>query len=335
MRRREFITALGGSVLCSATAFAQQVGPKKRLAIAHPSTKAADMRIDGAADDGFTIFLQELQRLGYVEGQNLIIDRYSAEGQPERYGDLVREVVSAHPDLISVSGTALVARLKAATNTIPIAALTGDPIRFGLVTSLAHPGGNITGVSFDAGTELWGKRLEILAEAVPRLRRAAFVGPQAALDGQGGKATREAAGRLGIDLVNASVATPVNEQAYRQTFEAIGRDRPDGIVFAAGFESYPFRHLLVELVRQIGLPAIFVLREQAATGGLLSYATDVKSAIRASAGQVAEILRGGNPAEMPYIQGTRFELVINLKTAKALGLTIPPTLLARADEVIE
>jgi len=314
-------------------AYAQQVGSKKRLAFVHASTKAADMRI--GADSGFTIFLEELQRLGYVEGQNLIIERYSAEGQPERYGDLAREAVGAHPDLIAASGTALVAKLKAATSTIPIAALTGDPIRFGLVPSLAHPGGNITGVSFDAGTELWGKRLEILAEAVPKVRRVAFVGPQAALDGAGGKATREAAGRLGIDLVNASVATPVNEPAYRHTFETIGRDQPDGLVFTADFESYPLRHLLVELAAQIGLPAIFALREQTAAGGLMSYAADLKRALHASAGQVAEILRGGNPAEMPYIQGTRFELVINLKTAKTLGITLPPSILARADEVIE
>jgi putative ABC transport system substrate-binding protein len=106
-------------------------------------------------------------------------------------------------------------------------------------------------------------------------------------------------------------------------------------MFTADFESYPFRHLLVELVKQSGLPAIFVLSEQAAAGGLMSYATDLKSALRASAGQAAEILRGGNPAEMPYIQGTRFELVINLKTAKTLGITLPPSILARADEVIE
>ncbi|UVO34679.1 ABC transporter substrate-binding protein [Bradyrhizobium arachidis] len=334
MKRREFITALGGSVLYSVTAFGQH-GPKKRLALVHPSAKAADMRIGGDADDAFTIFFQELQRLGYVEAQNLIVERYSAEGQPERYSDIAREVVGTHPDVIAVAGAGLAAKLKAATSTIPMAAITGDPIRFGLVPSLSRPGGNITGVSFDAGIEIWSKRVEILAEAVPGLRRVAFVGPQAALDGQGGKATREAAGRLGIDLVSASVATPVNEQAYRHTFEAIGRDRADGFVFASDVESYPLRHLIVELVKQVGLPAIFTLREQAAAGGLLSYATDLKFAIRASAGQVAEILRGGNPAEMPYIQGTRFELVINLNTANALGLTISPTLLARADEVIE
>jgi len=332
MRRRAFLIA--AAVLASGTrrTSAQQISTK-RLALVHPSAKVAEMRIGG--DTGFTVYLQELQRLGYIEGQNLIIDRYSAEGQAERYVDLAREVVSAHPDLIAVSGVAIAAKLKVATSTIPIAAITGDPIRFGLVSNLAHPGGNLTGVSLDAGTELWGKRLEMLAEAIPKLRRILFVGPQPALEGSGGKATREAADRLGIALVDARVVTPVNEQAYRSTFEAINRDQADGLLFSGDVESYPHRLLLVELVKQLGLPAMFVLREQAIAGGLMSYSADLKSAIRASAGQAAEILRGGNPAEMPYFQGTRFELVINLKTARTLGIEMPTALLARADEVIE
>ena len=333
MRRREFLIA--SVVLSSGTrrAFAQQVASKKRVALVHPSTKVSDMRVGG--DSGNTIYLQELQRLGYVEGQNLIIDRYSAEGRPEQYGDLAREVVSTPPDLIVVTGVPMTAKLKAATNTIPIVAITGDPIRFGLVSSLARPGGNITGVSLDAGTELWGKRLEMLAEAVPKLRRALLVGPQNALEGAGSKAMRLVAERLGLDLVNISVAAPVNEAAYRRTFEAIRRDQAEGLLFTADNESYPLRLLLVKLVEQISLPAIFVLREQAAAGGLMSYSADLKSVIQALAGQSAEILRGGNPAEMPYVQPTRFELVINLKTARALGIEISTTLLARADEVIE
>ena len=135
--------------------------------------------------------------------------------------------------------------------------------------------------------------------------------------------------------MNVSVAAPVNEAAYRRTFETIRRDQAEGLLFTADNESYPLRLLLVKLVEQIGLPAIFVLREQAAAGGLMSYSADLKSAIQALAGQSAEILRGGNPAEMPYVQATRFELVINLKTAKVLGIEIPTALLARADEVIE
>ena len=332
MKRREFLIASAVLVSGTGRTSAQQVSTK-RLALVHPSTRVADMRIGG--DIGFTVYLQELQRLGYVEGKNLTIDRYSAEGQAERYDSITREVVSNRPDLIAVSGIPIAVRLKAATSTIPIAAITGDPIRFGLVSSLAHPGGNVTGVSLDAGTELWGKRLEMLAEAIPKLHRALFVGPQSAWEGSGGKATREAAERLGIVLVNAPVATPVNEQAYRSTFETLKQDQADGLVFSADVESYPHRLLLVELAKQIGLPAIFVLREQAIAGGLMSYSTDLKSVIRTSAAQSAEILRGGDPSEMPYVQATRFELVINLKTARALGIEMPTTILARADEVIE
>lgn len=149
-----------------------------------------------------------------------------------------------------------------------------------------------------------------------------FVGSQGAWEGVGGKATREAAQTLGIALVNAVVLSPINELAYRRTFEAMKRDQADGLVFSNDVESYGHRTLLVELVQQIGLPAIYVFREQAEAGGLMSYSADLKSAIITSARQGVEILRGGNPAEMPYVLGARFELVINLKTAKALDLKL-------------
>ena len=180
MRRREFLIASAVLAVRDTASLGAAGRHQEARAMVHPSTMVADMRIGG--DAGHTIYLQELQRLGYIEGQNLIIDRYSAEGQPEQYGDLAREVVSTHPDLIVVTGAPMAAKLKTATSTIPIAAITGDPIRFGLVSSLAHPGGNITGISLDAGTELWGKRLELLAEATPKLRRALFVGPKSALE---------------------------------------------------------------------------------------------------------------------------------------------------------
>jgi putative tryptophan/tyrosine transport system substrate-binding protein len=162
-----------------------------------------------------------------------------------------------------------------------------------------------------------------------------FVSTQTSWEDAGGKASREAAQRLGIALVLAPVSIPINEQAYRDTFQAIQRNQIDGLVIANIIEAYAHRFLLVKLVQQIGLPTMFVFREQAEAGGLMSYSMDLKNAIRVAWGQVVEILRGSKPSEMPYVQGTRFELVINLKTAKAIGLTIPPELLARADEVIE
>jgi putative ABC transport system substrate-binding protein len=153
----------------------------------------------------------------------------------------------------------------------------------------------------DAGLALWGKRLELLAEAVPKMRTVLFVSTQAPWEDAGGRATRETAERLGISLVLAPVGLPINEQALRHTFEAITRDKADGIMFSAGSEFYAHKLLMVALVQQVGIPAIFVFRDQADAGGLISYSNDFKEAARIEAKQVAEVLRGGKPAEIPYV----------------------------------
>src|SRR5258707_5929523 len=188
MHRRDFITLLGGAAAAwPLAARAQQPAKMKRVALASPAVKVADMR----SDSNSSTFVEELKRLGYVEATNLIIDRYSAEGKLDRYGDLAHEVVSTHPDLIYTTGAPLTLRLKAATSTIPIVALTGDPIRQGIVSSIARPGGNITGVSVDAGFEIWAKRLELLAQAVPKLVNVVFVGRQVTWENPGGRGMRE------------------------------------------------------------------------------------------------------------------------------------------------
>ena len=196
MKRRDFIFGLGGAALCSNAARGQQNSPiaqhsttKKRIAQVVPSTKVEDMQ----ADPNTRPFFDELKRLGYVEGENLIVERYSGEGRLERYESLAHEVVDTKPDLILTAGTPLTLRFKAATSTIPIVTITGDPIRFGIVSSIARPGGNITGVSVDAGVEIWSKRLEMLAEAVPKLVNVVFVSTQGGWNGAGGRATREIA----------------------------------------------------------------------------------------------------------------------------------------------
>jgi putative ABC transport system substrate-binding protein len=305
----------------------------KRMAVAHPAGRIEDMKIGG--DSSFTIGLQELQRLGFVEGRNLIIERYTAAGNQDRYAELAREVVSTQPDLIATSGAPLTRAFMAATTTIPIVSVTGDPIRQRLVTNIAHPGGNLTGVSVDAGFELWGKRLEMLVEALPNLRRVLFVSTAAAWDGAGGKATREVAQRLGVLLVRAPVDTPVNEATLRRTFETITAIHSDGILIAYETELFHHRRLIVELVGQTRIPAMYCLREQVEAGGLMAYADDFKLALRLSAQQQAELLRGGKPGEMPYLQATKYELLINLRTAQQLRLELPPAFVARADEVIE
>jgi len=338
MRRRDFIGLVGGVALCSNAARGQQNSPiaqhpttKKRMAQVVPSSKVEDLKSDPVG----RVFFDELKRLGYVEGENLIVERYSGEGRADRYDGLAREVVSTNPDLILSVGTPLNVRFKAATNTIPIVAMTGDPIRFGIVSNIARPGGNITGVSTDAGVEIWAKRLEMLAEAVPKLVNAVFISTQGGWNGAGGKATQEAAKKLGISLASAPVGSPVTEAEYRRVFDSIQRDQVDGIIFSAEFEHYSHRVLLGQLTQQIRLPVMHDIADYVEAGGLMSYALDVKAAVRTQAQQAAEILKGANPGDMPYVQVVRFELVINLKTAKGLGLELPATLLARADRVIE
>jgi putative ABC transport system substrate-binding protein len=285
-----------------------------------------------------TVFLKELKRLGYTEGENLIVERYStidAQDRPEGYTNLAREVVGTQPDVIVSYGMIMTTRLKAATNTIPIVALTGDPIRFGLISSLAHPGGNITGVSVDAGVEIWGKRLELLSEAVPRLVTVAFVSTQSGWDGAGGGAVREAAQKLGISLSKATLNSPYDEAEYRRVLGSIQRDQVDGIFISDEFQHYRYRMLVVQLIQQMRIPAIYPSRDQAEAGGLMAYSYDGDSALRRQVMQVVEVLHGANAGDIPYFQETRFQLVVNLKTAKELGLEIPAGLVAGAAIVIE
>jgi putative tryptophan/tyrosine transport system substrate-binding protein len=336
MKRRDFILGLGGAALYSDVVFGQQtsrngqlVNAKKRLAYVDPSLKLEDMKNIAKP------FFDELKRLGYGEGENLVVERYSGDGQIERYQSLAHEVVETKPDLILSIGAPLTHRFKGATTTIPILAVIGDPIRFGIVSNIARPGGNITGVSVDAGVAIWGKRLEILAEAVPKLVHVVYISTRGNLNSAGGKATQEVANKLGISLIPAPVDSPVNEAEYRRVFDSIQRPQVDGIFFSAEFEHQRYRLLLIQLVQQIHLPAVHIFPDDVEAGALMSYALDAKAALRTMATQAADILNGANPGDMPYVQGVHYELALNLKTAKALGLELPETLLARADKVIE
>jgi putative tryptophan/tyrosine transport system substrate-binding protein len=336
MKRRDFILGLGGTALCSNAARGQQMSPmppssraKRRIAYVDPALSVEAMQAASRP------FFDELKRLGYLEGENLIVERYSAGGQIERYRSLAQEVVDTGPDLILSIGSPLTHRFKASTNAIPIIAVTGDPVRFGIVSNIARPGGNITGVSVDAGVEIWGKRLEILSEAVPRLTRVVYLSTQGNLESAGGKATQEVAQKKGISLVPAPVKSPVNETEYRRVFDSIQRDQVDGLIFSAEFEHQPHRLLLIQLLQQIRLPAIHIFPDDVEAGALMSYALDPKPPLRTMAKQAADILNGANPGDMPYVLVVRFELAINLKTAKTLGLELPTTLVALADRVIE
>ena len=335
MQRREFISLIGGvAAAWPLTVRAQQSTKMKRVAMIHPATKPDDMRIGG--DPNYAIIFEEMKRLGYVEGVNMIVDRYSAEGRFDRFPEIVREVVATGPDVIFAISNNLILAMKSETRTIPIVAWMGDPVALGIVSSLARPGGNVTGVSIDAGgPEFGAKRMQLLAEAVGKPSNARYLGTPPDWQSFVGKSTRDAAEKLNIPLQLETLQPPINEAEYRRVFEAMQRDHADAVIIGATGENYTYRHLLGQLARQYRLPAFSSYAETVETGALMSYAFDLKAAARRLAAQIVEILNGGKPAEMPFFQETHWELVINLKAAKELGLDIPEGLVAEADRVIE
>lgn len=334
MQRRRFITLVGGATIARPlAALAQQTARLRRIAVVSPATKVADMNL--SANRVYRAFVEELGRVGYVEGQNLIVERYSAEGRTERYESLVREVVGTSPDLIFPTGTALTQSFKKGTSTIPIIAITGDPVASGLVKSLNRPGGNITGATVDAQPALHGKRVQLLVEASPKSSKARLLASQWLWDSPAGSAIREAAQQVGIPLALARLDSDINEAAYQLAYRLMQEDQVDALIVADQPEHFSYRQLLVELAAKYRIPAVYPFREHVELGGLMSYSADIADTFRRVAHQIAEVLNGVSPMEIPFYQPTKFQLVINLKTAKAFGLTLPQTLLASADEVIE
>jgi ABC-type uncharacterized transport system substrate-binding protein len=334
MKRRDFIAYLGGAAISLGAARAQQPVKMRRIAIVSPATKAADMN---ASHPVWGPFFEELSRRGFIEGQNILVERYSGEGRTEHYADLARDVIGRRPGLIFASSGPLALHFKAATTTIPIVTISADPIATGLVSSLARPDGNITGVSTDAGMEYFGKVLGLLAETVPKLSRVSYLASQRQWETSTGsaEAVRKAARRAGVSLTSTLLGTTFNEAAYRRAFDSLEQDRVDGLMVSNENEHFPYRVTLVELAAKSRIPAIYPFREHVDAGGLMAYAADLPDLFRRLATQVAEILNGTKPQDIPFQQPTRFELVINLKTAKALGLELPATLIGLADAVIE
>jgi putative tryptophan/tyrosine transport system substrate-binding protein len=331
MRRREFTIGL---VLAAAatTVRAQEPAKQHRIAIVIPSGPVA--RVSGSGGSRFyQAIFQELRGLGEVEGQNLTIDRYSGEGRPEGFADLAREVVNRNPDVIVASSDPIAVAIRAAAGTIPIVWIGGDPIQAGFATSLARPGGNITGVSVYVGREIWGKRLQILKEAVSSATKVGFLEIRTdSVDNE--RQLREAGRRLDISVID----TPLQESTsseYRRVFSEFAHERVDAIVVSSDGALVPYRQLIVELAEKSRLPAIYAWRDYVEAGGLMAYADDPVELGRRMADDVHQILNGAKPGDIPIYQPTKFEFVINLKAAKALGLTFPPALLATADEVIE
>ena len=333
MKRREFITLLGGAAVAHPRpARAQPPATQRRIAIFHPAIPTTLLTETGGGS-AWRAFFSELRRLGYLEGQNLTIERYSAEGHHERYADLVREIVSRKPDVIVTGTNPVVLAFKAATRTIPIVAFMLDPLQAGLVTSLARPGGNLTGITLDAGIEIWGKRLQMLKEAVPSTARVAFLGMREGWEGASGKILRDAGGRLGVSLVFMLPQKGTPSEIER-VFAAMGQQRPDALLVSGEGDLYAHRKLIVELAAKNRLPAMCPYRDYVEAGGLIAYAVDLAELLRHMAGEVHQILKEAKPGDIPIYQPTKFELLINLKTAKALDLTLPSALLTGAAEII-
>jgi putative ABC transport system substrate-binding protein len=334
MRRREFIGSLiGTAVAWPLAASAQQPAKVYRIAIVHPSRPVTVMNETGTI--WFKAFFGELRRLGYVEGQNLIVERYSGENNPAHWAELANEVVRQQPDLIFSNSTRMLLRLKETTSTIPLVGYMGDPVAWGLVDSLARPSGNITGVSDTEGEEIMGKRLGLLRELIPGAARVGYLASRDVAESIHGVDLRKAAQQAGISLVGPPLEGKIDEAEYRRVFKLMTEEHADALIVADQPEHSAYSRLIIELVAKSRLPAIFPGRSYAEEGGLIAYGPDSVDEWRRAAGYIDRILKGAKPSELPIELARKFELVINLKTAKTLGLTVPPILLAGADEVIE
>ncbi len=326
MKRRQFVGGLMGTAAWPIVARAQATR-NFTVGILASAQRTSPLMIG---------FLNELNRRGYVEGRNLTIEFRTIAGiDPARIAELAVQLVQASVDIIVVDGTPTALAAKQATTSIPIvmAAIGGDPTIAGLVQSYARPGGNITGFTLVA-PELGGKRLQILKEAVQGLGRVGLLWNAAnPLNAEPQiKATTDAAAAMGLEIEPGPLR---NRDDFASAFEKFKSRRVSAILSVADAFLFAERHLLIELATSSQLPAMFPDRPFASDGGLMVYGPDVLDLFKRAAGYVDRILRGANPGDLPVEQPTRFELVINLQAAKAIGITIPPTLIARADEVIE
>jgi putative tryptophan/tyrosine transport system substrate-binding protein len=325
MRRREFITLLGGLVAWPVTARAEQGGKIYTVGIFSAGSPTTGATV--------TVLPDALRALGWVEGKNVAFVRRFGENRLERLPELAAELVQLNVDVIVAIGTLAPLAAKRATSTIPIVmTAAGDPLGSGLVASLARPGGNVTGMSLMA-PDLGGKRLELLKELSPRLARVAVLWNAAnPYPARVFRETQSASRTLGIEVQSLEVRS-AND--FDGAFETARKQRPDALITVEDPLTYDYRKRIADFAVANRLPSLYGFREFAIAGGLMSYGANIADLVRRAAGYVDKLLKGAKPADLPVEQPTTFELIINLRTARALGLQVPPTLLARADEIIE
>jgi putative tryptophan/tyrosine transport system substrate-binding protein len=327
MRRRDFITLLGGAAGWPLAALAQQ-----------PAMPVAGA-LSSVSPDGYSerlrAFRQGLREIGYAEGQNVAIDYRWAEGHYDRLPEMVADLIGRQVTVIVAMNTVAALAAKVATTTIPIVFIAGEnPVRLGLVASLARPGGNATGINF-FNQELTAKRLELLRELMPSATRVAvLINPANAGSADATVRDVEAAVRtMALQVVEIVKASTSGE--IQTAFEHLSRARPDALFVGADPFFTVRRVQLANLAARHAIPSSFPVRDNVEAGGLMSYGTNINDALRQLGVYTGRILKGDKPADLPVMQSVKFELVINLPTAKLLGLEVPPTFIARADEVIE
>jgi putative ABC transport system substrate-binding protein len=323
--RREFITLLGGAAAAWPLAARAQQAKLPTVGFLGANTPYAQSQWTAA-------FVQRLRELGWVEDRNVKIEYRWADGRTERAAEIVAEFVRLNVDVIVTQASALVRVAKQATSTIPIVfATAADPVGTGLVASLARPGGNVTGISTQT-QDLAGKRLELIREVVPGIRRLAIM---AHIGSPGSVAemneVQDAAKMLGLNVLLLEIR---RGEGFAPALEAL-KDRVEALYVCSDPLVFAYRTRINTFAAAARVPAIYLYREYVEAGGLISYGPSFPALFRRAAEYVDKILRGTKPTDMPVEQPTKFDLVINLTTAKALGLEIPPTLLTRADEVIE
>ncbi len=329
MQRREFITLFGGTAATwpLAVRAQQPAGRVYRVGYLGIAAREQQLRSIKAFEEG-------LRSLGYRVGENVVIEYRFADGEMERLPALAVDLVRLGVDIIITGFNPITVAAMKATTTIPIVMISGiDPVSTGLIASLARPGGNVTGFSGDTGSEILGKRFELLKETLPNLSRLGILfNPDVALNRSRLTSMQETARALGLTLV------PVEARgldALEQAFATMVRERAQALVMQGDTVLFNYRGQIAEMALRNRLPAASVQRELAEAGFLLTYGPDYPDLLRRSAVFVDKIFKGAKPADLPVEQPTKFELVINLKTAKTLGIIVPPTVLIRADEVIE
>ena len=327
MQRRKFMTLLGGAATWPLAARAQQPGKIYHVGLLIGASTS------GAVEERRKAVLDGLAARGFVEGRNVVFEQRRADGHNERLAGFATELRAAHMDVIITFGYPAAFAAKVSVRDIPIVIMgAGDPVATGLVEGLSRPGGNLTGVT-EVSTELSAKRLEILKDAVPNLRQVAMLWNAADLGMTlRYRAAEDAARVLGVKVQALGVREPDD---FEHAFAEMMRDRPDAILMVSDALTNLNRKRVLEFAMSQRLPTIFEAGALVRDGGLMSYGPKQSEIGERTADLVARILRGARPADLPLELPTRFEFLINLKTAKSLGLTLPPALLARADEVIE